>query len=154
MMQGMTQRFSALGLTLAFLLVTLISGCSTSSKVSEGDLYLEVKAKELQIQMLQKQLQAAKPKLTEVLPSLLTSAQEPPPGVMGNLIFFLDNNDCTDKQLSDKAKEACYKVTRVLLINTARELDTTSLTLYAGQRTVTQLVDILSGLIDTFSEAQ
>lgn len=84
-----------------------------------------------------------------MLPELLVYDKEMPPSRLGSLTTFLAENDCTDKQLSLQVKENCYRVTRVLLINTARELDKTSVTLYAGQRTITQLIDNINMLVDS-----
>lgn len=81
-------------------------------------------------------------------PGLITTATVPPPSLLSKLGAFLEANDCTDPQLSKESKEACYRVTRVLLINATRKLDETNTDLYVGQRTVTQLVQTINDLVE------
>lgn len=84
----------------------------------------------------------------------MTTATEPPPKYLSKLAEYLEANDCTDAQLSSKSRESCYRVTRVLLINTTRRLDETNSTLYVGQRTVTQMVQTINELVDALNDTK
>jgi len=133
---------------LMILLMLSLTACSSNPKVSEGSTYLEVKAEQVQLNLYKSQMTGLRSKLTEVPPELLTTAKEPPPLLLSKLYAFLEANDCTDPQLSPKSKEGCYRVTRVLLINATRKLDETNTELYVGQRTVTQLVQTITDLVE------
>ena len=135
-------------LTMALAMLTL-QACTHKPTITEADTYLQVRAEQIRQESIRKQLVAAKPQLTQIMPELLNYEKEFPPSRLSELTTFLLENDCTDKQLSQQVKENCYRVTRVMLINKTRELDQTSVTLYVGQRTVTQLVETINSLIDS-----
>lgn len=136
-------------LTVLMAISLLLTGCTNNPTMTEAETYFQVKAEQTKYDLYKERIKDSKARLTEVLPELLTNQQEPPPSRLGALTAFLEHNDCTDAQLSFQAKMNCYRVTRVLLINTTRELDRTDVKLYAGQRTVTQLVDNINMLIDS-----
>jgi len=137
---------STLGCLLAAVLLT---GCSNGPSIKEGDTYLQVRAQQIQLDSYRNQAKAAQAGLTEVIPELKSYPAEMPPSHLNSLIGFLEANDCTEPQLSLQVKENCYRVTRVLLINATRELDKTSATLYAGQRTIAQLIDNINMLVNS-----
>lgn len=133
---------------LLFLALGCLAACSGTT-ISEADTYLQVRAQQIQLDSYKNQVKAAQAGLTEVLPELRNPPAEMPESHLSSLTTFLLANDCTDKQLSLQVKENCYRVTRVLLINTTRELDRNSVTLYAGQRTIAQLISNIDMLIDS-----
>jgi len=137
------------GLAVLLLVAVSLTGCSNGPSIKEGDIYLQVRAQQIQLDSYRNQVKAAKGGLTEVIPELRTYPAEMPPGHLSSLISFLEANDCTEPQLSLQVKENCYRVTRVLLINATRELDKTSVTLYAGQRTIAQLIDNINTLVNS-----
>jgi len=132
----------------------ILVGCSNNPSISEANTYLQVKSEQTKLDLFRDRVVASKDQLTEVPPGLLTDQTEPPPSLLGELTDFLEQNDCTDKQLSFQSKMNCYRVTRVKLINATRDLDRTRVQLYAGQRTVTQLVDNMKMLIEALDDTK
>lgn len=129
-------------------LLILLSACSHHPSVSEADTYLEVKAQQVQLNLYKSQVKASKEQLTSVQPYLRNPPAEMPPSQLGSLTSFLLENDCMTKSTQEE-KDRCYRVTRIVLISTTRALDDTSAKLYAGQRTVEQLINNINMLVDS-----
>ena len=127
-------------------------GCTSQPAISEANTYLQVQGEMVQLNTYKAQVKAAKERLTQVVPQLQNPNPELPPSNLVSLTTFLLENDCTKQQLTAVEKERCYRVTRLLLINTTRALDDANMKAYAGQRTVSQLITNINVLIDGLDE--
>lgn len=139
-------------LILLLLLVSLgtLSGCSHRTTVSEGNLYLQAQAQQVQITSYKTQLQSTKERLTRVIPQVQGQDPKLPESLLADLTTFLLANDCT--KFAASIKDQCYKVTRVKLIEVTRLLDEARMNEYAGQKTIAQLVANITVLIDSMGE--
>ena len=134
------------------LLPMTLSGCGHKTTISEGNLYLQAQAQQVQINSYKSHLKFAKDQLTQVIPQVQAQSSELPRALLADLTTFLVQNDCTS--LPATVKDQCYKVTRVKLIEITRLLDETRMNEYAGQRTIVQLIATINTLIDTLGEPQ
>lgn len=132
---------------LSLLVFPPLVGCTRQPTISEGELYLQATAEKVQLEAYRKQLLSSRERLTAVLPQLQTLPSEMPPSQLGSLASYLLANDCTEKS-SQADQLMCWRVMRVVLINTTRALDDSNAKVYAGQRTIAQLVENLNGVID------
>lgn len=131
---------------------TILSGCGHQTTISEGNLYLQAQAQQVQINTYKTQLKSTKERLTQVIPQVQLESQDPPKSLLADLTTYLVNNDCTTFPAT--IKDQCYKATRVKLIEITRLLDTAKLNEYAGQRTIVQLIASINTLIDGMTEPQ
>ena len=136
---------------ICLLFLSLLAGCTQQPTISAANTYLQVQAEVVKQNTFRAQVKASRERLTQVLPQLTASSPELPPSNLVSLTTFLLNNDCTKLQREEE-KDQCYRVTRLLLINTTRALDGANLKAYAGQQTVSQLVDNINALIDGLDE--
>lgn len=139
-----------MGWMLTCLVSLILAGCSGNPKLSETNSILQVQAEQVRINTYRKQVLAAQERLTQVLPQLKNPPAEMPPSQLSSLTTFLLEYDCLEKP-SREARELCYRVTRVLLINTTRALDDSNMKLYASQRTISQLIDNINVLIESLA---
>ena len=124
-----------------------LTACSHQTTISEGTLYLQAQAQQVQINSYKSQLQATKSKLTQVIPSLQDKNPKPPVSLLGDLTLFLNTHDCS--VLNEGVRDQCYRITRVRLIETTRALDEANANKYAAQKTVNQLVGNINVLVDS-----
>lgn len=132
------------------LILAVLAGCSHSPTISEGNLYLQAQSQQVQINTYKVQLQETKSRLTQVIPAVKNDHPTVPVSLIGDLRDFLANNDCT--KMSGELKDACYKVTRVKLINVTRALDEANANTYASQMTVNQLITNINTLVDSMGQ--
>lgn len=147
---------SNMGWILIFLVLIplTLSGCGHQTTISEGNLYLQAQAQQVQINSYKNQLKSTKARLTEVIPQVQAQSDnpEPPKSLLADLTTYLVSNDCTTFPVA--IKDQCYKATRVKLIEITRLLDSARMNEYAGQRTIVQLIASINTLIDGMAEPQ
>lgn len=128
----------------------VLTGCTSSPTISEGNLYLQAQSQQVQINTYKLQLQDAKKRLTQVIPEVKNDNPTVPQPLVGELSDFLASNDCT--KMTGTLKDGCYKVTRVKLINVTQALEEANVTIYANQVTVNQLIGNINVLIDSLGQ--
>lgn len=99
------------------------------------------------IDLLKEQVRLLKRDLTALPPSVYTKDWKPIESRQGLLQEFLTMNDC-EKTV---AKSSCYRTTRLILISTTRELDTSSARINALNEVIDKLVENINTIIDEVS---
>lgn len=133
------------------MMVMILSGCSKKITVEQADLYIKVKLMEAEMDSYKRSLQLSKEGLKQTSSSILEKDINPPKSNLGDLTVFLEANDCTEVYNQERALDACYQLTRALLINTTNKLDYISNQNWVRGRAINQLNENIDAIIDNFA---
>ncbi|BEH89711.1 hypothetical protein [Klebsiella phage phiKp_32] len=132
----------------------LVTGCSHKTTVSEANTKLQVEAQAAQVSSMGINLQQLKEAAHTVPKELVSDNPVEPISQLIVLDEWLKANDCLD-QNTDYVR--CYKLTRLKLITTTRDLDNANDLVYASQvaikgllGNIDQIVDQASGTVNLF----
>jgi hypothetical protein len=133
---------------LAGLLLILVSGCSQKPTLNEAELYLQVKTTQAEFNSYNTQLRIAEKQMAEVIPELREVAPTPPQSRVGQLATFLETNNCLKPDLTDTERVGCYRLTRVVLIQSTEKLDGIEMELWVAKKTVQRLSENIKTIVE------
>lgn len=86
--------------------------------------------------------------MAEVIPELREVAPTPPQSRVGELATFLEANNCLKPDLTDTERVGCYRLTRVVLIQSTEKLDGIEMELWVAKKTVQRLSDNIKTIVE------
>ena len=141
----------------AFLLsvVTLffLTACSSKPKVTDANNYLIIQTELVKLKNYREAILSCREELICTPDSYKPNLTEPPAPNFIELTSYLNKNDCS--VLRDKAAyDACYKETRLRLIQTTEKLDGAEIDNYVLNRTVDRMIRNIDAIINGFPKVE
>lgn len=113
---------------------------------------MKVKAVELELESYKKSLNLVKENLKMRDDFNLEEENIPPKSNLNSLSIFLENNDCTLTYKNPVEIDACYKVTRALLISNTNKLDEQQNHNWVRTGIIKQLNSNIDSIINSFTD--